>query len=165
MRDVDLLASPFAGVMCRGHALTCTPLCHEGGRCVRWNFRSEGVRWHSCHHPRCCGAMNVVVGEWVMSSQVDVHVALLTVHGHVHVDGASTIVGGPPWLPVLPKGSTCPSSEVKTHRGGSGAFDDATRARARRRDVTRDAYRARGLSARLGRDRVCRSHLERLTCC
>jgi hypothetical protein len=36
---------------------------------------------------------------------------------------------------------------------------------ARRRDVARDAYRARGLSTRLGRDRVCRSRLERLTCC
>jgi hypothetical protein len=48
---------------------------------------------------------------------------------------------------------------------GSGAFDDAAGARARRRDVARDTDRARGLFARLGRDRVCRSRLERLICC
>jgi hypothetical protein len=63
VRDVDLLASPFASATCRGHALTCTSLCHEGGRRVRQDFRSEGVRWHSCRHPRCCGGMDVVVVE------------------------------------------------------------------------------------------------------
>jgi hypothetical protein len=49
--------------------------------------------------------------------------------------------------------------------GRSGAFDDAAGAQVRRRDVARDVYRARGLSERLGQDRVCRSRLERLTCC
>jgi hypothetical protein len=72
---------------------------------------------------------------------------------------------GAPWLPVLLGGSTCSSGEAEMRRGGSGAFDDATGARARRRDVARDAYRARGLSARLGRDRVCHSCLEWLTGC
>jgi hypothetical protein len=92
-------------------------------------------------------------------------VPLLTVYGHVHhVDGASTVWGSP-WLLVLPGGSTCLSGEAKTRRGGSGAFDDAAGARARRRDVARDAYRARDLSARLGQDRVCRLRLERLTRC
>jgi hypothetical protein len=43
MRGIDLLASPFAGVTCRGHALTYTPLCYEGGRRVRRDFRSEGL--------------------------------------------------------------------------------------------------------------------------
>jgi hypothetical protein len=27
---VDLLASPSAGAMCCGHALSCAPLCHRG---------------------------------------------------------------------------------------------------------------------------------------
>jgi hypothetical protein len=44
-------------------ALICTPLCRDGGRCVRLNFRSEDVRWHSCRHPRYCGGMDVVVVE------------------------------------------------------------------------------------------------------
>jgi hypothetical protein len=49
-----------------------------------------------------------------------VSVPLLTVHGHVHhVDGVSTVLGAP-WLPVLPEGSTCPSGEAKTSRGGGG---------------------------------------------
>jgi hypothetical protein len=109
--------------------------------------------------------MDVIVGEWVLSSQVVVPVSLLTVHGHVHVDGASTLVGGPLWLPALPEGSTCPSGEAETRRRGSSAFDDAAGARARWRDVAQDAYHARGLSARLGRDRVCHSRHERLTCC
>jgi hypothetical protein len=78
----------------------------------------------------------------VMSSQGVVPVPLLTVHGHVHhADRASTVVGAP-WLSVLPEGSTCPSGEAEMRRGGSGAFDDVARARARRRDVARDAYRA-----------------------
>jgi hypothetical protein len=72
---------------------------------------------------------------------------------------------GPLWLPVLPEGFTCPLGEAEMHHGGSDAFDDAARARARRRDVARDAYRARGLSARLGRDSVFSLCLERLTCC
>jgi hypothetical protein len=45
-----------------------------------------------------------------------------------------------------------------------GAFDDAVGARARWRDVARDAYRAQDLFARLERDRVCHSRLEWLTC-
>jgi hypothetical protein len=80
-----------------------------------------------------------------------VPVLLLTVHDYVHpFDGSECRSLGPPCLPVLPEGSTCPSGEEETRRGGSGAFDDAVGARARRRDVARDAYRARGLSARLG---------------
>jgi hypothetical protein len=60
---IDLLASPSNGVTCRGHALTCTSLCREGGRRVRLDFHSEEVRWHSCCHPRCCGGMDVIVVE------------------------------------------------------------------------------------------------------
>jgi hypothetical protein len=63
MRGVDLLASPFAGVTCQGHGLTCTPLCREGGQRVRQDFRSEGVRWHNYHHARCYGGMDVIVVE------------------------------------------------------------------------------------------------------
>jgi hypothetical protein len=86
----------------------------------------------------------------VISSQSVVPTPLLTMHGHVHhVDGASTMLG-PPWLPVLPEGSTFPSGEAEIRRGGSGTFDDAAGAQARRRDIARDAYHARGLSARLG---------------
>jgi hypothetical protein len=68
----------------------------------------------------------------VNSSQGVVPVPLLTVHGHVHhVDGASTVLG-PPWLPVLPEGSMCPSGEArKCAMGGSGTFDDAVGARVR----------------------------------
>jgi hypothetical protein len=51
------------------------------------------------------------------------------------------------------------------HRGESGAFDDVAGARASRRDVARDAYRARGLFARLGRVRVCSLRFERLARC
>jgi hypothetical protein len=90
---------------------------------------------------------------------------LLIVHGHVHpIDGSKCRSWGPLWLPVLLEGSTCPLGEAETRRGGSGAFDDAAGARARRRDVARDAYRLRGLSVRLRWDRVRRSCLERLTC-
>jgi hypothetical protein len=72
-----------------------------------------------------------------------VPVPLLTMHGHVHhVDGSEYCGWGPPWLPVLPECSTCPSGEAKMHRGGSGAFDDAVGARAKRRDVTRDTCHA-----------------------
>jgi hypothetical protein len=87
----------------------------------------------------------------VMSSQGVVPMPLLTVHGHVHhVDGSEYRSWGAPWLPILPKGSTCPSGEAEMRRGGLGAFDDAAGARARWRDVARDTYRARGLSTRLG---------------
>jgi hypothetical protein len=61
--SIDLLASPSTGATCRGHALTYTPLCHEGGRCMRLYFRRKEVRWHSCRHPRCYGGMDVVVVE------------------------------------------------------------------------------------------------------
>jgi hypothetical protein len=72
----------------------------------------------------------------VISSQGMVLVLLLTVHGHVHrVDGSEYHSWGPSWLPVLPKGSTCPSGEAEMCRGGSSAFDDVTGAWARRRDV------------------------------
>jgi hypothetical protein len=74
-------------------------------------------------------------------------VLLLTVHDHVHhVNGSEYRSWGPSWHHVLLKGPTCSSGEVETHHRGSGAFDDVTGARARRRDVARDAYRVRGLS-------------------
>jgi hypothetical protein len=82
----------------------------------------------------------------VMSSQGVVLVLMLTVHVHVHtIDGSECRSWEPPWLPVLPEGSTCPSGEAETHHEGSGTFDDAVRAQARWRDVARDAYRAQGL--------------------
>jgi hypothetical protein len=75
---------------------------------------------------------------------------LLTMHGHVHpIDGSECRSWGPSWIPVLLEGSTCPSGEAKTRCGGSCPFDDATGAPARRRDITRDTYRAPGLFARL----------------
>jgi hypothetical protein len=61
MRGVDLLASPFIGATCWSHALTCTSLCHEDGRRVRQDFRSEGVRWHNCRHPV---AVDVWMSTW-----------------------------------------------------------------------------------------------------
>jgi hypothetical protein len=63
MRGIDLLASPSVGATCHGHALTCMPLFHEGGQCVRPGFHGEGVRWHSCRHPHCCRGMDIVVVE------------------------------------------------------------------------------------------------------
>jgi hypothetical protein len=54
----------------------------------------------------------------VISSRDVVLVPLLTAHGHIHhVDGTNTVLGSP-WLPVSPEGSTCPSNEAETHRGG-----------------------------------------------
>jgi hypothetical protein len=55
----------------------------------------------------------------VMSGQGVVPVLLLTVHGHVHpIDSSKCHSQGPPWLPVLPAGSTCPLGKAKTcHRG------------------------------------------------
>jgi hypothetical protein len=157
VRGVDLLASPFAGASCRSHALTCTSLCHEGGRCVRRDFRGEGVRWHSCRHPRCCRNRDVIVIEWLGSCRVRVWLWcpcwLCMVTSITLMEPAPC--WGSPWLPVWPEGSTCPLARRKTRCGGSGAFDDAAGARARWRDVARDTYRVRGLSARLGRDRVC----------
>jgi hypothetical protein len=66
---------------------------------------------YGCHRGRMTG---------VMSSQGMVPVLLLTVHGHVHpIDGSECRSWGPPWLPVLPEGSTCPSGEAETrYRGG-----------------------------------------------
>jgi hypothetical protein len=79
----------------------------------------------------------------VISSQSVVPVLLLTVHGHVHhVDRSEYRSWGPPWLPVLPEGSSAPWARQKHTAGGSDAFDDAAGAQARRRDVVRDAYRA-----------------------
>jgi hypothetical protein len=89
----------------------------------------------------------------VMSRQGVVPVPLLTVHGHVHhVDGASTVVGGPRGSPSCLRVPRAPRARRKRAAGveGSGAFDDTAGARARQRDVARYAYRARGLSARLG---------------
>jgi hypothetical protein len=96
---------------------------------------SPPLLWrYGCHHGRMTG---------VMSSQGMVPVLLLTVHCHVHpIDRSECRSWRPPWLPVLPKGSTCLSGEVEMRHGGSGAFDDAAGARARQRDITRDAYRA-----------------------
>jgi hypothetical protein len=65
-----------------------------------------------------------------------VPVLLLIMHGRVHpIDGKECRSWGAPWLPVLPKGSTCPSGKAKTCYGGLGTFDDAAGARTRRRDV------------------------------
>jgi hypothetical protein len=57
---------------------------------------------------------------------------------------------GPRGSPSCLRAPRAPRARRKMRRGGSGDFDDATRTRARRRDVARDAYRARGLSVRLG---------------
>jgi hypothetical protein len=60
----------------------------------------------------------------VMSSQGMVPVPLLTVHGHVyHINGSEYHSWGPPWLPVLPEGSTCPSGKAETRRGGLGEVE------------------------------------------
>jgi hypothetical protein len=48
---------------------------------------------------------------------------------------------------------------------GSGTFDDAARACARRKNVARGVHLARDHSARLGWNGVCRSCRKRLTCC
>jgi hypothetical protein len=111
---------------------------------------------HGYHHGRMTG---------VISSQGTVFMFLLTMHGHFyHVDGASSVLGAL-WLSALPKGYTCPSGEAKTCSGGSGIFYD-TGGLGRGGEMSpRMPYSARGLSARLRRDRVCRSCLERLTCC
>jgi hypothetical protein len=54
-----------------------------------------------------------------MLAQGVVLVFLLTVHGHVRPIGWSRCHGwGPPWLPVLPEGSTCPLGEAEVCRGG-----------------------------------------------
>jgi hypothetical protein len=98
MWGVDLLASPSTGAMCCGHALTCMPLCYEGGRHVRLDFCSEGVMWHSCCHPRCCWSMDVVMVEWFESYRVRAWFScsywLCTVTSIMSM-GASTTVGGP----------------------------------------------------------------------
>jgi hypothetical protein len=88
----------------------------------------------------------------VTSSQVMVPMFLLTVHDHVHhIDGASTVLG-PPWLPTLSEGSTCPLGETGTLRGGSGTFYDAG-GLGRGGEISPEMpYRVRGLSARLGWD-------------
>jgi hypothetical protein len=134
---------------------------------VRRDFHSEGVRWHSYRHP-------VAVEVWMSSWENDLSHVESGRRSCTPVDCARSRPSRrwseyrswrPLLLPVLLEGSTCPLGEVETRRGGSSAFDDAVGARVRRRDVARDVYRARGLSARLGRDRVCRSRLERLTCC
>jgi hypothetical protein len=75
------------------------------------------------------------------------------------------MLGGPRGSPFRLRVPRVPRARWKTHRGWSGAFDDAAGAWVRQRDVARYAYRARGLSTRLGSDRVCSSHFERLTCC
>jgi hypothetical protein len=119
---------------------------------------SSPLLWmYGCHRDRMTG---------VMSSQGIVPMPLLTVHGHVHhVDGASTMVGPPRGSLSCLRVPRAPRARQKHAVRGSDAFDDVVGAWARRRDVARDAYHARGLSARLERDRVCHSCLERLTCC
>jgi hypothetical protein len=63
-----------------------------------------------------------------------VPVLLLTVHGHVHsIDGSECRSWGSPWLPVLPKGSTCPSGRGGSVSWGVGRFDDVIGAWARRK--------------------------------
>jgi hypothetical protein len=55
----------------------------------------------------------------IMLGQGVVPVLLLTVHGHVRpIDGSGCHNWGPPLLPVLPEGSTCPSGEAEVRRGG-----------------------------------------------
>jgi hypothetical protein len=122
------------------------------------HLSSPSLLWrYGCHRDRM---------TWVMSSQGVVPVPLLTVHGHVHhVDGANTVLGGPV-APRLALGFHVPLGRgAEIRRRGSGAFDDAVGARARRRNGARDAYCARVLSARLGRERVYCSRLQRLTHC
>jgi hypothetical protein len=84
---------------------------------------------------------------------VDHPVLLFTVHGHVRPIGGSGCRGwGPPWLPVLPDGSTCPLGKVKVRRGGwalwwrHGGSGEA-------KTAARGAYLTRDLSARLRRGR------------
>jgi hypothetical protein len=69
---------------------------------------------YGCRHGRMTG---------VTSRQGVVSVPLLTVHGHVHhVDGASTLVGGPCGSPSCLGGSTCPSGDVEMRRGGQASL-------------------------------------------
>jgi hypothetical protein len=59
-------------------------------------------------------------------------VLLFTVHGHVRPIGGSGCCGwGPPWLPVLPDGSTCQAR--RKYAEGVGRFDDVMGAQARRK--------------------------------
>jgi hypothetical protein len=53
----------------------------------------------------------------VMLGQSMVPALLLTVHGHVRPIGGSGCRDGPPWLPVLPDGFTCPSGNAKVRQG------------------------------------------------
>jgi hypothetical protein len=145
MRALIFWASPFTGVTCQGHALTCVPLCHEGGRCMHRDFRSEGVRWHGCRHPRCCGGMDVVMGEWLGSCQVwssfSCSCWLCTVMSITSM-GASTVVGGPHGSPSCLRVPRAPRARRKRAAGDPVLFNDAMGAQARWRDVARDAYRA-----------------------
>jgi hypothetical protein len=95
--DVDLLSPLSAGVTCCGHALTCMPLCHEGGSTCAWIFiarRLGGIvavtplLWrYGCRRGRVTG---------VMTSQGVVLVLLLTMHDHVHpIDGSEFRSWGP----------------------------------------------------------------------
>jgi hypothetical protein len=55
----------------------------------------------------------------VMLGQGVVPVLLFTMRGHVCPIGGSECRGlGPPWLPIFPEGSTCPSGEAEVRRGG-----------------------------------------------
>jgi hypothetical protein len=77
---------------------------------------------------------------------------LFTVHGHVRPIGGSGCCGwGPPWLPVLLEGSTCPLGEAEVRRGGSGAL--MTSWGSGEVEITaQGTYLAQDLSARLRRD-------------
>jgi hypothetical protein len=62
-------------------------------------------------------------------------VLLFTVYGHVRpISGSGCRGWGPPWLPILPEGSTCPSGEAEV-RQGVERFDDIMGAQARRKLV------------------------------
>jgi hypothetical protein len=88
----------------------------------------------------------------------------LTAHCHVRPIGRSGCRGSPPpWLTVLPEGSTCPSGEEKVSWGG-WALWWRHGARARQKNAARDTHLAWEPSARLGWDGVCHSCLRRLTC-
>jgi hypothetical protein len=78
-----------------------------------------------------------------MLSQGVVPVLLLTMHGHVHPIGGSGCHGwGVPMAHRLARGLHVSLGRGRSKLRGSGTFDDATGARARRRNVTRGAHLA-----------------------
>jgi hypothetical protein len=133
-------------------------------------------RWYSCRYPRCYRGMDVVVVEWPESCWVRAwfpRSCSLCMVTSVPSPGRVSW-WGPPWLPALPEGSTCPSGEAEVcHEGralpclrcrGSGEAEIVPD-RAQGSDAlmtswgsgetetaARGAYLTRDLSARFGRD-------------